>query len=239
MKILIVLPAYNEELILEKSVLKLFDFCQKNLTIDWQIIIADNNSKDQTAQVAKKLAGQSEKVTYLFVSQKGKGIAIKTAWQSYSADIYCFMDADLATDLSALPKLISEIDKGSDLVVGSRFHPESKVKRSLIRKFISQGYHLVLKLILGLKINDAPCGFKAITGKVKENILALVENEEWFFDSELIVLAEHRGYKIKEIPVVWQDPREGEDKSRVKTLSLSLAYFKEVVKLKKRLKNLK
>jgi len=239
MKILIVLPAYNEELILEKSVLKLLAFCRQNLKIDWQIIIADNNSKDKTAVIAKDLAAKFSAVRYLFVSQKGKGIAIKTAWQQYIADIYCFMDADLATDLLALPQLISGIKEGNDLVIGSRFHSQSKVSRSLARKLTSQAYRLILKIILGLKINDAPCGFKAINQKTKEEILNSVKSQEWFFDSELVILAEKTGYKIKEIPVSWYDPREGQDKSRVKALSLGWEYFRQVLALRKRIAKLK
>ncbi|MFA6255221.1 MAG: glycosyltransferase [Patescibacteria group bacterium] len=237
MKILIAIPAYNEESILEKSVLKLLAFCQQNLSDDWQIIIADNNSKDRTSVIGKDLAAKFPAVKYLFVSQKGKGVAIKTAWRQDSADIYCFMDADLATDLAALPQLISGIKEGNDLVIGSRFHPKSKVVRSLGRKLTSQAYRLVLKIILALKINDAPCGFKAINQKVKENLLDLINNQQWFFDSELVILAEKKGYKIKEIPISWQDPREGTDKSRVNMLALSWNYFKEVLALRKRIKS--
>jgi hypothetical protein len=92
------------------------------------------------------------------------------------------------------------------------------------------------QILLHLKINDIPCGFKSINNKVKENILPKVKNEQWFFDSEMVVLAEKQGYKIRKIPVVWQDPRSGQDKSKVKTLSLSVEYFKKVLELKKRLK---
>jgi len=236
MKMLIAIPVYNEELILEKNIIKLFDFAKKNLVVDWQIVIADNGSTDKTAEIAKRLATRFSKATYLFINQKGKGIAIKTAWQKNSADIYCFMDADLATDLSALPVLIAGITAGNDAVIGSRFHSQSTLKRSWVRKLISQGYRLILKIILGLKIKDAPCGFKAINNKIKENILPLVKNQEWFFDSELVILAEKQGYKIKEIPIKWQDFREGQDTSKVKTISLSWNYLKEVFKLRRRLK---
>ncbi|MFA6410031.1 MAG: glycosyltransferase [Candidatus Buchananbacteria bacterium] len=239
MKIIIAVPAYNEEAILEASINKLVDFCQKNLTIDYQIIIADNNSTDQTAVLAKNLAEKFNVVKYLFVDKKGKGIAIQTAWLAQAADLYCFMDADLATDLQALPLAINEIKAGSDMVIGSRFHPQSQVDRLAIRKFTSHCYRLVLKIILGLKINDAPCGFKVITEKVKTKILPQIKNQEWFFDSELAILAEKNGFKIKEIPVVWRDPREGQDKSRVNVLALGLAYFSQVINLKKRIKSLK
>lgn len=237
MNVVIVIPAYNEELILEKSILKLFSFCQSNLNLDWKIVIANNNSSDRTGEIAQKLAATFSQIEYLFIDIKGKGAAIKTAWENYSAEVYCFMDADLATDLAALPELIKGIRDGNDLVIGSRFHPQSKVSRSLVRKLVSLAYQLVLKIILQTKINDAPCGFKAINHKVRQDILPQIKNQQWFFDSELVILAEKKGFRIKEIPVIWHDLREGQDKSRVKTLSLGLAYFKEVLKLKKRLKN--
>jgi len=106
---------------------------------------------------------------------------------------------------------------------------------SLTRKIFSSGYRLILKIFLKTKIKDAPCGFKAINSKIKANILPQVENNQWFFDSELVILAERSGYKIKEIPVIWNDPRKETDKSRVSPISLSLAYFKQVLVLRKRL----
>jgi glycosyltransferase involved in cell wall biosynthesis len=236
MKIIIALPAYNEEMILEKTVTKLVDFCQKNLALDWQIIIADNNSTDQTAVVAKSLAEKFNLVSYLFVAQKGKGMAIKTAWENSEADFYSFMDADLATDLSALPPALAALQGGFDAAIGSRFAKGSVVTRSLVRRLTSQGYRLVLKILLGLKVNDAPCGFKLITKEVKNKVLPQIKNRSWFFDSELIIIAEKQGYKIKEIPVIWQDPREGRDKSRVNTIALSQAYLKQVLALRRRFK---
>jgi len=235
MKILIAIPVYNEEKILKTNILKIVDFCKNNLKIDWQIVIADNKSNDQTGIIAKNLAGSIAQVEYLFVGIKGKGAAIRQAWKSYHADIYCFMDADLATDLLALPNLIDEIALGNDLVIGSRFHPQSSYKRSLARKFFSLGYRIVLKIILNLGIKDAPCGFKAISSKVKQEILPLVKDDKWFFDSELLILSKAKGFSIKEIPVTWADPREGNDKSKVKTLALSWSYFKKVLELKKRI----
>ncbi|MFA6322195.1 MAG: glycosyltransferase [Candidatus Buchananbacteria bacterium] len=236
MKVLIVLPVYNEELILKQNVQKLLAFCRNFIIDDWQIVIADNLSNDQTAAIGQDLAQTEAKVLYLFVNKKGKGAAIRAGWKSAPADIYCFMDADLATDLAALPKLIEAIKNGYDLALGSRYDQQSKVKRSFGRKFFSRGYHLILNLFLGLKIKDAPCGFKAVNQKVIDNILPQVENQAWFFDSELVILAESGGYKIKEFPVVWEDIREGRDKSRVQVISLSLVYLKEIAKLKFRLK---
>ena len=236
MKITLALPAYNEEKILKDNVLKLLEFCSKNLTDDWQIVVADNGSTDQTAEIAQNLAQNFSAVKFIVAGQRGKGAAIRAAWEQNEADIYCFMDADLATDISALPALIAGVKAGQDLVIGSRFLAGSKVSRSLARKLISRIYRLILKILLNLKINDAPCGFKAISRKIKEKVLPQVQNNGWFFDSELVILAEKRGYKIKEIPVVWKDPREGLDKSRVDVFSLGREYLRQVIGLRRRLR---
>lgn len=238
MKINIALPCYNEERILKNNVLRLFNFLKENVTSDdWQIIIADNQSTDKTGKIGKELEKKFRAIKYLEIFQKGKGVAIRESWQRFPADIYVFMDADLATDLDALPKLIQAIkDKNYNMAIGSRFHPQSNVKRKPIRKIISSGYNLLRKILIGSKITDAPCGFKAVDKKIIQNILPQIKDEQWFFDSELVILAEFQGYKIKEIPIQWEDIREKEDKSKVNTISLSIDYFKKLIKLKKRLK---
>ncbi|NUM25919.1 MAG: glycosyltransferase family 2 protein [Candidatus Buchananbacteria bacterium] len=235
MKVLIVIPAYNEETLIQSTVERVVSFASKNLTVDWEVVVADNQSTDQTALIVQSLAAKFFQVKYLMVPVRGKGAAIRAGWNNFSADVYCFMDADLATDLAALPALIDGLASGYDLAVGSRYHPDSLVKRSLTRRVFSLGYRLALRLLVGLRVKDAPCGFKAINSKIKENLLPHVQNDQWFFDSELLILAAHQGYRIKEIPVIWQDPREGSDKSRVKPWSLALAYLKHVLELRKRL----
>lgn len=235
MKVSIVLPCYNEEKILEQSILRTLEYCRSNVTIDWEVVIADNMSTDKTADIGKALAADHDNIFYLYVDQVGKGVAIKRAWQDRDADYYLFMDADLATDLSAIQSALAFAAE-NDLVVGSRYHQDSQVKRTIFRKFFSFGYRAVLKLVLNVNISDAPCGFKLINKKVRDEVLPLVQNNKWFFDSELLILSESKGFKVKEIPVSWEDPREDGDKSRVKAFSLSLAYFQEVLKLKKRLK---
>ena len=236
MKLLIVIPAYNEEQLIASTVRRVVEFVSAYFKDEWHLVIADNQSTDQTPAIGQRLAQQYPRVSYLAVSRRGKGAAIRAGWQHFSADIYCFMDADLATDLSALPALIDGIIEGNDVVIGSRFHPQAQVKRSMIRKLFSWGYRLVLRLLVGLKIKDAPCGFKAINSRIKENLLPQVQNDQWFFDSELLILADRLGYKIKEIPVRWRDPREGTDQSRVRAGTLALAYLKQVLALRSRLK---
>lgn len=235
-KIAIIIPVFNEEYILEDSIQKVLEFCRSNLSLAWQITIVDNKSTDKTAEIGKKLARDYNNIKYLYIDEAGKGIAIKSGWQDVTADFYLFMDADLATDLSAMNLAVEELEKGADLVLGSRLHPDSKTERSLVRRFFSWGYRFFVKSVLSTKISDTPCGFKAINFKVKEELLHQIENKKWFFDSELVLLAEKNNFRIKEIPVSWKDRRTKKDKSKVKIFSLSVAYAKEVIRLKKRLK---
>lgn len=240
MKINITLPCYNEEKILKDNVLKIFNFLTKNIVDDdWKIIIADNQSADATGKIGREMAKKYDEIKYVFTEKKGKGMAIKIGWKKYASDIYIFMDADLATDIRALPDLISAIKKdGFNIAAGSRFHKDSSVKRSLVRKFISKSYRFIKKIITKSNIADAPCGFKAIDQKTFLEVLPLIKNNEWFFDSELLIIAEKKKYKIKEIPVKWEDLREGNDKSKVKILSLGIEYLKNILEIKKRLKNI-
>ena len=237
MKLNITIPAYNEEKILKKSIDTLNIFLNNNITeMDWDIIIVDNNSIDNTNKIGEELANKFNRVNYIFTEKKGKGVAIKTGWKKFEADIYIFMDADLSTDLTSLPDLISGIEKENcDIVIGSRFHKNSNVKRTLIRKIISYSYRLIKKILTKSTVSDAPCGFKAVNKKIIKNILPQVKDDGWFFDSELLILSENSGYKIKEIPVKWEDIREKEDKSKVKVVSLSVKYFINLIKMRKRI----
>lgn len=235
MRILIVLPSYNESKILNANITQLVDFCRANLNgHDFKIVISDNNSKDNTKEVAMTLQAKYPEVDYLFVPQQGKGNAISIPWLKWQDDfeIFVFMDADLATDLSALPKLITGIQAGNDLVIGSRNLPESQVKRTVFRQFFSFGYRLALKILLNTKVKDMPCGFKAVSQKVLKQIVPKIQEQTWFWDSELVYLAEKNSFKIKEVPVKWQEPRSGEDKSRVSFMQVSWLYLKKAWQIK-------
>jgi len=251
-KILIVLPTYNEEGVVKENTLKVFDFCQKNLIdYDWQILIADNGSTDRTPQIAKQLAEslseersstnyESEQITnkilFFHIPEKGRGRALKKAWSEYQADIYTYMDIDLATDLNYLPLIIKAIDKESyDLAIGSRLKERKKTQRSLSREILSRSYNFLLKILFQPSFKDAQCGFKAISKKVIQEILPKVKNNVWFFDTELLILAEKAGFKIKEIPVEWIEKRIIRRKSTVKVLSTVWEDLKGIIELKLRL----
>ncbi len=234
-KISIAIPAYNEETIICQTVMVLRDFCEKNLqNYDWRIIVGDNNSIDRTAEIVKKLEKEFVgKIFYKFINQKGKGLAIRESWKSFDADIYVFMDADLATDLSALPVLVKSIEDGYDLVIGSRFAKGSSAKRPIIRKITSKVFSLITRFMFGLKIKDYPCGFKGVNKNVIKNILPNVKNNQFFFDTELVIRSARSGMKIKEIPVIWQDRDRNKSKSSVNILKVTKEYLGELKKLKK------
>ncbi len=234
MKLLIVLPVYNEEIILENNTLRLFDFLKNNLADDWQIVIADNGSTDGTSSIGKTLAARHpEKISYFYIPQKGRGGALRKAWLDFPADIYSYMDADLATDLLFFPKLIGAIKNGYDVATGSRLLKESETERSLARDVPSKIFNFLLKKILNFKIKDSQCGFKAISRRAAQDLIPKIQDNHWFFDTELLFLAQKNNYKIAEIPVRWIEKQNRKRKSRVNVIATSLNYLKEIWRLKK------
>lgn len=232
----IILPVYNEEAVIDKNTLDVYEFAKKNLkNIDWKIIIADNASKDNTAIIAKSLVSKYKEILYFYIKQKGKGVAVRTAWERYTADVNVFMDVDLATDLSALPQLIETVlFKRADIAVGSRFVKGSQVERTLCRKLFSYTLRLILKFFLGLNVKDAPCGFKAVNRRVVQEVVPKIHNDGWFFDTELLYLAQEMGFTISEIPVKWEERDEDIRKSRVGVLKVAKEYWKEIMRLRRR-----
>ena len=203
----IVLPVYNEEKELEENLLKLRGFVFKNL-LDYEvkIIIADNASTDQTPAIAKKIADQYRDVSFSRLEKKGRGRAIKKTWETGDADVYVYMDLDLSTDLKHLPNLINSLSKGYDLAIGSRLLSNSIIiGRTIKREILSRTYNFLIKILFQTKFSDAQCGFKAISQKTARELLPKVKDNEWFFDSELLIIAEKSGLKIYEEPVVWVD----------------------------------
>ena len=197
---------------------------------DWKIIIANNASTDNTLSIAKELSKKYQEIRYIHLDKKGRGRALRKAWTESNSDINCYMDVDLSTDLNALPILIKEIENGYDIVTGSRFLPDSKVERKLKREILSRGYNILLRLFLNVKFKDAQCGFKAVNKRIVKEIIPLIKNNEWFFDTELLFLAERKGYKTKEIPVKWTEDKD----SRVKIAKTSSNYIKSILRLRKK-----
>ncbi|MGH9935138.1 MAG: glycosyltransferase, partial [Blastocatellia bacterium] len=165
----------------------------------------------------------------IHLTQKGRGRALRHAWMQSKADVVCYMDVDLSTDLSFLPKLIGAIaHEGYDVATGSRLMRGSRIKRSLNREIISRIYNLFLKAVLFTRFSDAQCGFKAVSRKVVDRIVPQIVDQSWFFDTELLALAERQGYRIKDIPIVWIE----DDDSRVKIVRTAWDDIKGVLRLR-------
>ena len=201
----IVIPVYNEEEALPRSILTLTEYLKENLENPWQVIIADNASTDNTRSVSETLREKHPCVSYMFLPQKGRGLALRTAWLDSSADIVSYMDADLSTELSHLPELVYSLEHGYHVAIGSRLSRGSNVTRSLKRELISRSYNLMIRTMFLTPFSDAQCGFKAMTRQAAQAIVPHVQDNNWFFDTELLILAAKRGYRIKSVPVKWDD----------------------------------
>jgi glycosyltransferase involved in cell wall biosynthesis len=203
----IVIPVYNEAQELEQSVRTLREYLLANLTdFTWHITIADNASKDKTLAIAKHLSKKFSEVSTVHLPQKGRGRAVKYAWTSDRADIETYMDVDLSTGLKHVPPLVRSLSRGYDIAIGTRNADGSRVYgRSTLRSMTSKIYILLIKLFFWVHFSDAQCGFKAVTRRVVADIIPHIKDNEWFFDTELLVVAEKLGYRIYEEPVTWID----------------------------------
>lgn len=205
----IVLPVYNEEHVLARSVHRLREHLRAVAPpFRWRIVIADNGSLDGTGLVGRRLAEELPEVRYVHIPRKGRGGALAQTFLASDADAVAYMDIDLSTELEALVPLVRPVlEEGYDVAVGSRLAPGAQVVRSPLRQALSVGYNLLLRLLLRVRFSDAQCGFKALSQRAAQELVPLVRDHEWFFDTELLVLAERRGYRLREVPVRWvEDP---------------------------------
>lgn len=218
----VVLPVYNEEKVLANSVETLRDFLHENCPYDWRIVIADNASVDATQVVGESLAERLAEVCYTRIPYKGRGRALRQTWLDSDADIVSYMDIDLSTDLSHFMPMVEALVSGqADLACGSRFKKGARVKRGLKREILSRGYISLIRLFFHSHFTDAQCGFKAATRRAVQTLVPLIENQGWFFDAELLLLADHYGFRIFEIPVKWMDDPD----SRVRIVQTVAEHF--------------
>jgi putative flippase GtrA len=202
----VVVPVHNEEADLEPCLRRLHAHLTEHLPYPFRITVAENASTDATVAIASRVAAELGDVDVLVLTQPGRGRALRTAWLRSDADVLVYMDVDLSTDLAALLPLVAPLISGhSDLAIGTRLSPSSRVVRGLKREVISRSYNLLLRRTLATSLSDAQCGFKAIRADVARRLLPLVEDTGWFFDTELLVLAERSGLRIHEVPVDWID----------------------------------
>ncbi len=226
----LVIPVLNEVEALEKSVLTLRDFLGRTFPYPWRLLIADNGSSDGTQEVAARLVQRFPDVRCFSIPQRGRGRALRKAWIESDADIVAYTDVDLSTELAALEKLCRGIhEEGYDIGTGSRLLPQSRTTRGLKREVISRCYNLLIKAMLFTSFSDAECVFKAVSRRVVEEIVPQIEDQAWFFDTELLVLGEKLGYRILDVPVEWID----DEGSRVKILSTAWKDIKGVWRLRR------
>jgi len=224
----IVIPVYNEHAVLEASVRMLHGYLSAGFPFSWQITIVDNASTDGTLQVARRLMYELPEVGAMHLREKGRGRALRAAWLASGAEVVAYMDVDLSTDLAALLPLVAPLMSGhSDVAIGTRLHPAAHVARSARRELISRAYNRLLRLALRANFSDAQCGFKAIRGDVAHELIPHVADQEWFFDTELLVLAQRRGLRIHEVPVDWVEDLD----SRVDIVPTALADLRGVARL--------
>ncbi|MBT6052587.1 MAG: glycosyltransferase [Candidatus Scalindua sp.] len=232
----VVIPVYNEEKQLEKSILTLYEFLdQEYPSVQWNITIANNGSIDSTKEIAVRLAEKYERIKYFHLNEKGFGKAIKSVWNESTKVILGFMDLDLSTDLKHVPEAINILqDDSTDLVVGNRLGSKSLVEnRKLLRKITSRVFNFILKKYLRVTFSDGMCGFKFIKKKSFVKLIDFgIHNDGWFFSTELLILAEWLNFNIYEIPVHWVDTKD----SKVKIIELAKKFLKEMVKVKSRLR---
>ena len=228
----IVVPVLNEEKILQKSIMTLDEYMAKHLPYRYQITIADNGSQDKTLEIAKNLAEKHQSVQVVSLAERGRGRALKRVWQNSSADILTYMDVDLSTSLDDFLPMIQPLVAGeAGVAIGSRLMKGSRTSRGLKRELISRCYNNIIKWTSGTKFSDAQCGFKAIRRDVAAKFLPKIKDNEWFFDTELLIKTERAGVPIHEQPVTWIEDTD----SRVKIVKTAVDDLKGLYRVNKEL----
>lgn len=228
----IVIPVYNEERSLPVAIPRLHEFLTEHCRFDFEIVIGDNASIDNTLAAAKELACRYPAIRIEHLAQKGRGRMLAHAWAASDADILTYMDVDLSTDLFALPPMVEALASGGfDIAVGSRLLRPDCTRRGLKREFISRTYNRLIKLAFRTKFSDAQCGFKGMRRDVARFLLPLIQDKAWFFDSELLILAEKLGFRIFDEPVAWVDDPD----TRVKIVQTAWEDILGLVRIKRAL----
>jgi putative flippase GtrA len=202
----LVIPVHNEEDDLEPCVRRVHEHLVRTFPYSFRITVADNASTDRTPDVAAALAAELAAVRSVRMGEKGRGRALRAVWEGSDSPVLAYLDVDLSTDLNALLPLVAPLVSGhSDLAIGTRLAGGARVVRGPRREFVSRTYNLILRSSLAARFSDAQCGFKAIRADVARRLLPMVEDTGWFFDTEMLVLAERAGLRIHEVPVDWVD----------------------------------
>lgn len=237
MRLLITIPCYNEEIVLEKTIFSIVQYATEYLyEYDWKVLILDNNSNDTTVEIARKLQSHDKRIIIDQVNKPGRGMALRESWARHTDfDVYTYMDADLATDIKDFAFIISKVVEGIDIVVGSRYIPYANVKRNFLRKVLSFTYNLLLRIVLKVKFKDAQCGFKAMSKKVVQDMIPRTLDNGWFWDTELMIISNHFGYSLLEVPVTWLETRDELRRSTVSVWSEVVRNLRNIWVMRRRL----
>ena len=224
--VLIVIPIYNEEKIIENTVRETIKYLNTETQYSYTLTVADNASTDASATIVKSLVDEFSSLTYVHIPKKGRGLALHTVWKESNADVVAYMDADLSSPLTSLPSIIDPIIRDeADVTFGSRLLPPGEaLHRSARRELTSQGYNFLLQFVLGATFKDAQCGFKAISKKKFNKIEEEIKNENWFYDTEVLLISQYKGYRLKEVPIIWTDDPD----STVKVFKTIIENLKEM-----------
>ncbi|MCW2603180.1 MAG: gtuS2-8 [Pseudonocardiales bacterium] len=224
----IVIPVYNEQDTLVERVGRLYAYLASSFPFTWRITIADNASTDRTWANALELAAALPNVQAVHLEAKGRGRALSHVWSGSDATVVAYMDVDLSTDLQALLPLVAPLLSGhSDVAIGSRLTRSARVTRGPKRELISRAYNIIVRTTMRARFSDAQCGFKAMRTECARRLLPLVQDTGWFFDTELLLLAERAGLRIAEVPVDWVDDPD----SRVDIVSTAVADLKGLARM--------
>ncbi|ONI79359.1 sugar translocase [Actinosynnema sp. ALI-1.44] len=224
----VVIPVYNEERALRGCVDVLRTYLDEAFPFQWTVTIVDNASTDDTLAIAGELAQADDRVRLLHLDEKGRGRALRTAWRWSDADVVAYMDVDLSTGLDALLPLVAPLVNGhSDISIGSRLAPGARTVRGPKRELISRCYNALIRLSHGARFSDAQCGFKAARTDVIRPLLEHVRDDNWFFDTELLLLAEHNGLRVHEVPVDWVEDID----TRVRISSTALEDIRGLIRV--------
>jgi glycosyltransferase involved in cell wall biosynthesis len=227
----VVVPVFNEAATLGANISSLRAYLSERFPFTWRITIVDNASTDGTWYQAARFARDAPHIRALHLDRKGRGLALRSAWAESDAEIVAYMDVDLSTDLDALLPLVAPLVSGhSDIAIGSRLARGSSVARGPKRELISRCYNAILRAAFATSVRDAQCGFKAVRADVARRLLPYIEDNSWFFDTELLLLAEHNGLRIHEVPVDWVDDLD----SRVRVARTAVDDLRGTVRMLRR-----
>ncbi|MFI7113550.1 glycosyltransferase [Nonomuraea sp. NPDC050227] len=224
----IVIPVLNEERALPGCVRTLAAFLEDRFPLPWRITVVDNGSTDDTWPIATRLAAEHDRVHARRLDIRGRGAALKAAWRESPADIVAYMDVDLSTDLGALFPLVAAVASGhSEIAIGTRLAHSARTLRSIRREVVSRSYNALLRYGFGVRFSDAQCGFKAARTDVVRPLMDKIEDDAWFFDTELLLLAEHNGLRVHEVPVDWIEDTD----SRVRVVRTAIDDLKGLARV--------